>query len=53
MGVEVKVKDIDRSDEVARAIEQALHGPPFEVKDWYELNRGCSAAAGRDLQRPS
>lgn len=24
MGVEVKVKDIDRSDEVARAIEQAL-----------------------------
>lgn len=40
MGVEVKVKDIDRSDEVARAIERALGGPPFEAKDWYELNRG-------------
>jgi lipoprotein-releasing system permease protein len=40
MGVEVRVKDIDRSDEVARAIERALGGLPFEAKDWYELNRG-------------
>jgi len=38
MGIEVKVKDIDRSDEVAREIERAL-GPPYDVKDWYELNR--------------
>jgi len=38
MGIEVKVKDIDRSDKVAREIERAL-GPPYDVKDWYELNR--------------
>jgi len=39
MGVEVKVKDIDSSDEVARAIERALGGPPYVVEDWFELNR--------------
>ena len=39
MGVEVKVKDIDHSDEVARAIERALGGPPYQVMDWFELNR--------------
>lgn len=39
MGVEVKVKDIDRSDEVARAIERALGGSPYQVQDWFELNR--------------
>jgi lipoprotein-releasing system permease protein len=39
MGVEVKVKDIDRSDEVARAIERALGGRPYVVMDWFELNR--------------
>jgi lipoprotein-releasing system permease protein len=39
MGVEVKVQDIDRSDEVARAIERALGGPPYQVMDWFELNR--------------
>jgi ABC-type lipoprotein release transport system permease subunit len=40
MGVEVNVKDIDRSDEVARAIEGALGGAPYQVMDWFELNRG-------------
>jgi hypothetical protein len=39
MGVELKVKDVDRSDKIARAIERALGGPPYEVMDWYELNR--------------
>jgi lipoprotein-releasing system permease protein len=39
MGVEAKVKDVDRSDKVAREIERALGGPPYDVKDWYELNR--------------
>jgi hypothetical protein len=33
MGLEVKVKDIDRSEEVARAIERALGGPPYVVMD--------------------
>lgn len=40
MGLEIRVKDLDRSDEIARAIEGALGGLPFEAKDWFELNRG-------------
>ena len=39
MGVEFQVKDIDRSDEVARAIERALGGLPYTAQDWFELNR--------------
>jgi lipoprotein-releasing system permease protein len=46
-GVEVKVKDIDRSDEVARAIDRAIGGPPFEARDWYELNRELMAPRSR------
>jgi lipoprotein-releasing system permease protein len=39
MGIELKLKDIDRSAEVAQAIEHALGGKPYHVMDWYELNR--------------
>jgi lipoprotein-releasing system permease protein len=39
-GIAVKVKDIDRSDQIAKAIERALGGPPYVAMDWYELNRG-------------
>lgn len=38
MGIEVRVKDVDRSDQVAREIERALGGLPYDVKDWFELN---------------
>ncbi len=39
MGIELKLKDIDQSAQVARALEQALGGSPYQVMDWYELNR--------------
>lgn len=39
MGIELTVEDLDRSGEVAKAIERALGGPPYKVMDWYELNR--------------
>lgn len=39
MGIEMVVKDLDKSAEVAAAIEQALGGPPYKALDWYELNR--------------
>jgi lipoprotein-releasing system permease protein len=39
MGIEASVKDLDTSDKTAEAIEKALGGPPYEVMDWYELNR--------------
>ena len=38
MGVELKVKDVDRAEEIAAHLEKALGGPPFQVQDWYELN---------------
>ncbi len=38
LGVELKVKDVERAREIADAIELALGGPPYVVQDWYELN---------------
>lgn len=42
-GLELKVKDPDRSGPVAEAIKGAL-GPTFEVQDWKELNRSLFSA---------
>jgi lipoprotein-releasing system permease protein len=39
LGIEIKIKDIHQSARVARAIEQALGGSPYQAMDWYELNR--------------
>ena len=44
MGVEMKVKDIDRASEIAEKLEHALGGPPFQVQDWYELNHNLFTA---------
>ncbi len=44
MGVELKVKDVDRAAEIARALEHALGGPPYQVQDWYELNHNLFTA---------
>ena len=38
MGVEMKVKDVDRAEAIAKKLEHVLGGPPYEVQDWYELN---------------
>ncbi len=44
MGVELKVKDVDRAAEIARNLEAALGGPPYQVQDWYELNHNLFTA---------
>jgi lipoprotein-releasing system permease protein len=44
MGVELKVKDVDRAEEIARRLEKALGGPPYQVQDWYELNHNLFMA---------
>lgn len=44
MGVELKVKDVDRAEEIARKLERALGGPPYQVQDWYELNHNLFTA---------
>ena len=44
MGVELKVKDVDRAKEIAEKLEKALGGPPYQVQDWYELNHNLFTA---------
>jgi lipoprotein-releasing system permease protein len=44
MGVELKVKDVDRASEIAEALEKELGGPPYQVQDWYELNHNLFTA---------
>ena len=44
MGVELKVKDVDRAEEIAGKLERALGGPPYQVQDWYELNHNLFTA---------
>jgi lipoprotein-releasing system permease protein len=44
MGVELKVKDVDRAADIAERLEKALGGPPFQVQDWYELNHNLFTA---------
>ena len=44
MGVEMKVKDVDRAETIARKLEKALGGPPYQVQDWYELNHNLFTA---------
>ncbi len=42
-GLEVRVEEVDRSDEVAAALEKEL-GYPFWTKDWKVMNRSLFAA---------
>lgn len=44
LGIEATVDALDRSDKIATAIEQALGGPPYQVMDWYELNKNLFTA---------
>ncbi len=44
MGVELKVKDVDRASVVAKKLRKALGEPPFQVQDWYELNHNLFKA---------
>ena len=44
MGVELKVADVDRADEIARKLDRALTGPHYNVQDWEELNKNLFTA---------
>jgi lipoprotein-releasing system permease protein len=44
MGVELKVRDVDRAEAIAEKLEKALGGPPYQVQDWYELNHNLFTA---------
>jgi lipoprotein-releasing system permease protein len=44
LGVELKVANVERADEIANKLEQALGGTPYVVQDWYELNRNLFTA---------
>ncbi|HEY3803517.1 MAG TPA: FtsX-like permease family protein [Kofleriaceae bacterium] len=44
MGVEMKLKNISRASMIADRLEKALGGPPYQVQDWYELNKNLFTA---------
>jgi len=44
MGVELKVKDVERAEDIAERLEKELGGPPYQVQDWYELNHNLFTA---------
>ncbi|MGN6106234.1 MAG: ABC transporter permease [Kofleriaceae bacterium] len=44
MGVELKVRDVDRASNIAEKLERKLGGPPYQVQDWYELNHNLFTA---------
>jgi len=44
MGVELKVRDVDRAGEIAKNLEKALGSAPYQVQDWYELNHNLFTA---------
>jgi lipoprotein-releasing system permease protein len=43
-GVELKVADVERADEIAERLEQKLGGSPYLVQPWDELNRNLFTA---------
>jgi lipoprotein-releasing system permease protein len=44
LGVELKVADVGRADEIADAIDAQLGGSPWVVQDWHELNKNLFTA---------
>jgi lipoprotein-releasing system permease protein len=44
MGVELKVKNVDHASAIAKKLERALGGPPYQVQDWYDLNHNLFTA---------
>jgi lipoprotein-releasing system permease protein len=43
-GVELKLKNIDKAEEVSKGVLSALGGFPFRTKDWREMNRNLFQA---------
>ncbi|MFI5309013.1 MAG: ABC transporter permease [Polyangiales bacterium] len=44
VGVEIRLKDIDRASQVALRLERELGGGPFHTMDWKELNHNLFTA---------
>ena len=44
MGVEMKIKDVSRADEIAEKLKKELGEPPYVIQDWYELNHNLFKA---------
>jgi lipoprotein-releasing system permease protein len=44
MGVELKVKNVSRADEIAVKIDKELGGIPWTVQDWHALNKNLFTA---------
>ncbi len=44
MGVELKVRDVERASVIATKLRRRLGEPPFQVQDWYELNQNLFKA---------
>jgi lipoprotein-releasing system permease protein len=44
MGVEMKIKDVSRADEIAEKLKHQLGEPPYVIQDWYELNHNLFKA---------
>jgi lipoprotein-releasing system permease protein len=44
MGVELKVRDVDRADEIADKLRKRLGEPPFQIQDWNQLNHNLFQA---------
>jgi lipoprotein-releasing system permease protein len=43
-GVEMKLRDVNRAADVARALDEQLGGDPFQVVDWRTLNHNLFSA---------
>ena len=44
LGIELKVKDVERAADIARRLAKALVNPQYQVQDWYELNQNLFTA---------
>jgi lipoprotein-releasing system permease protein len=44
LGVELKVKDVSRADEIAEKLDAQLGGSPWLVQDWHQLNKNLFTA---------
>ena len=44
LGVELKVRDVDRAKQIADKLERALGSGEYNVQDWHELNRNLFTA---------
>jgi lipoprotein-releasing system permease protein len=44
LGIELRVRDVDRAHEIATKLDAKLGGMPWQVQDWHELNENLFAA---------